>query len=176
MNIYCDTSTLFHNVKRHETEPKTGRELLALQKLLTYRRSGHIKIFRSRVNLREIVKTKDTKQLANLIADYETLLQIPLDEKFYGTEKIITDPYGGYVENPLVSDVQDEDLCAELIDGGLEIYDAQHITQAVRNSCDVFLTRDEETIITPHRKWIEARFAGFRVRLPSELLVDLSSP
>jgi len=31
MKIYCDTDTLFHNVKRQEKEPKTKNELLALQ-------------------------------------------------------------------------------------------------------------------------------------------------
>jgi len=52
---------------------------------------------------------------------------------------------------------------------GLEQRDAEHITQAVCNNCDVFLTRDEDSIITPHRHWLEQKFPGLKIRLPSEL-------
>ena len=34
------------------------------------------------------------------------------------------------------------------------------------------LTRDEETIIKPHGRWLEEKFPGFRVRLPSKLVAE----
>jgi hypothetical protein len=34
MKIYCDTDTLFHDVKRQQNVPKNRKELLALEKLL----------------------------------------------------------------------------------------------------------------------------------------------
>jgi hypothetical protein len=147
--IYCDTSTLFHNIKRHEHEPKTRNELLALQQLLTLKSSGKIEMFRSNVMLREVEKTQDAAQLGKLMQDYELLQQIPRDEKYYGTSLDITDPHGGSIQNPLVSDVQDDSLCAELVARKLERIDAQHITQAFCSSCDIFLTRDDKTIINP---------------------------
>jgi hypothetical protein len=49
--------------------------------------------------------------------------------------------------------------------------DAEHLTQAVCNECDVFLTRDHKTIIDPMRDWLEARYP--RIRLPSELLAEM---
>jgi hypothetical protein len=48
----------------------------------------------------------------------------------------------------------------------------KHITQAVCNDCDVLLTRDVKSIITPHREWLEKRFPKLKVRLPSELLAE----
>jgi hypothetical protein len=175
VKIYCDTDTLFHNVKRQEQESKTGKELVAIKQLLDCWRRGKILMFRSLVNLREIEKTKNTEQFANLRADYDQLPQIPNDERFYGTERIITDPHGGFIENPLVSDVQDEAILAKLVERGLGLRDAQHITQAICNSCDVFLTRDEDTIIKPHRQWIENQFPPIKVRMPSELARELDS-
>ena len=175
VKIYCDTDTLFHNVKRQEQESKTRKELVAIKQMLDCWRRGRILMFRSLVNLREIEKTKNAEQLAKLMADYEQLPQIPKDERFYGTERIVTDPHGGFIDNPLVSDVQNEAILAELVQRGLDFPDAQHITQAICNLCDVFLTRDEDTIIKPHRKWIENRFPQFKVRLPSELMSELIS-
>jgi hypothetical protein len=132
-------------------------------------------MFRSLANLREIERTKNAQQLASLQSDYNELPPISNDEKFYGTERMITDPCGGFIENPLVSDVQDEKLCEELVQRGLCKADAQHLTQAVCNHCDVFLTRDEDTIIKPHRRWLEARFPSLRVRTPSELMKEVGS-
>lgn len=73
---------------------------------------------------------------------------------------------------PTFSDVQDETICDQLVKRGLTLRDAQHISQAVSNGCNVFLARDEKTIITKHRPWIEENFP-ITVRLPSELLADL---
>jgi hypothetical protein len=75
----------------------------------------------------------------------------------------------------MISDSQNEPLRDELIQHGLEPTDAEHITQAVSNDCDVFLTRDERTIIIRHREWLEKRFPNLRVRLPSELLKEIAA-
>ena len=64
----------------------------------------------------------------------------------------------GFVGYPLISDIQDEPICKELEQHGLQRRDAQHITQAVCNECDIFLTRDAKTIIRPYRDWLEGRF------------------
>ena len=81
-----------------------------------------------------------------------------------------TDTYGGFVTYPLISDVQDETLRKELMARGLKQRDAEHLTQAVCNDCDVFLTRDEKSIIKPHRKWLQNRFPKLKIMRPSELL------
>jgi hypothetical protein len=161
MTIYCDTNTLFSNIN----EPA---ELAALARLLADHRAGRIVMYRSLVDLREVMDTKDAIQQGKLLADYEELEPIAKDERVYGFSSE-SDPYGGHTSNPLVSDVQDEAICVELEQRGLQRRDAQHITQALCNHCDIFLTRDRKTIINPHRAWIEARFSNFKVRLPSEM-------
>jgi hypothetical protein len=171
--VYCDTDTLFYNISRHKEEPNAQRELVALEQLLQRRQACTLTMFRSRVDLRELEDTKDLVQRGKLLLDYGSLEQIPNDEKHYASYEQ-TDQYGGSIANPLVSDVQDESLCRELLQRGLERRDAEHITQALCNSCDVFLTRDEGTIIRPHREWLGTRFPNLKIRLPSELLADLS--
>lgn len=173
LKIYCDTATLFHNVKRHENKTKSARELAALEELLKLRESGKCLMFRSRVVWTELERTNATEQRIKLQADYEALDQIPQDELPLGSFNI-TDHMGGCISNPIVSDYLDEALYRELLQRGLSDKDAHHITHAVSNKCDVFLTCDEKTIIKPHRKWLEDKFPRVKIRLPSELLAELS--
>jgi hypothetical protein len=178
MLIYCDTNTLWNNIKRHD-EPKTQRELDALQRLLDLRRASKIQMVRSRVALRELERTNQSEQMIRLRADYEALDPVPMDEKVHGFHSQFDERGGGAY--PVVSDVQDEALRDELVQRGLvkinkgreDRSDAEHITQAVANACDVFLTRDENTIIRPHRPWLESRFPQLKIRLPSELASEL---
>ncbi len=166
LKIYCDTSCLPHNIRY--ADPKPQGELAALKQL-----ADKYWMFGSRVVRRELMITKKQTQRKNLIVDYKAREPITKDEKVHGFHTQ-TDQYGGVVVYPLVSDVQDETLRKELIEHGLEPRDAEHITQAVCNGCDVFLTRDERTIIKPYRPWLETRFPTLKVRLPSEFLEKLS--
>ena len=163
MRIYCDTNTLFSNIRN---QPK---ELAAMRRLLEDYRAGKNTMLRSRVDLREVMDTPCTIMRQKLIEDYECLQPVPNDEKLHGFNKM-TDYLGGFFTYPLISDVQDEAICAELEVRGLEHRDAQHITQAVCNECDVFLTLDYKTIIRHHRNWLEDHFSNFKVRKPSEML------
>ena len=172
MKLYCDTDTLLHNIQRHGDQNDVRREMEGLEELLQRRRTGTLTIYRSRVVLRELERTADEDQRARLRADYESLEQIPQDERVLGFNNVI-DLHGCSSCYPLVSDVQDEAICSELQAHGIDLGDAQHITQAVCNNCDVFLTRDEGTIIS-QRAWIEERFPGLKVRRPSELLDELA--
>ncbi len=164
LKIYCDTNTLPHNIR----DQKSQGELAAIKQL-----AEKYPMFSSLVALREVMNTPEGLQQNNLIVDYNALEPIPRDEKVLGFH-MQSDQYGGCVTNPLISDVQDETLRKELTRRGLELKDAEHITQAVCNGCDVFLTRDERTIITPHRAWLEREFPPLKVRLPSELLAELA--
>jgi hypothetical protein len=173
MKISCDTDTIVSNIKRHENRVKEKRELEALEKLLACHRAGKIVMFGSLLNLRELEETKVFTQRDKLRADFAALPPLPKDESVHGSERLITDPHGGFICNPIVSDVQDEGLCAELKKRGLTRRDADHITQAVCNHCDIFITRDERTIINPHGARIEAQFPSLQVCLPSEALLEV---
>ena len=173
MRVYCDTDTLFHNTQRHADQCDVKIELQALTFLLTKHRAGEITMFRSRVNLREVQGTKNATQLSRLLADYDDLQPVPLDERHYGNSDEIVDPFGSVISSPLVSDVWDEKIFAELQDLGLERHDAEHITQALCNRCDVFLTRDYDSIIKIRNR-IQSRFPEIRILKPSELETQLN--
>jgi hypothetical protein len=175
MRGYCDTDTLFHNTKRHADQSEVKTELDALTVLLAKHGAGEITLFRSRVNLREVEATKDADQLSHLLADYEALEPVPLDERHYGNSDVVVDRYGSVVSSPLVSDVQDEKILADLQALGLKRRDAEHITQTLCNHCEVFLTRDYDSIIKIRNR-IESQFPEVKILRPSELENQLHSP
>jgi len=111
------------------------------------------------------------ERVARLRADYEALDQVALGEKVLGFNSHF-DQRGG-VSTPLVQDVQDISLRDQLVGRGLGRSDATHIAQAVANHCDVFLTRDERSIIK-HREWLE-RELPLKIRMPSELIAELKA-
>jgi hypothetical protein len=77
----------------------------------------------------------------------------------------------GYISNPLVADVPDERLYAELSELGVKVMDARHLTVAIHNKCDVFLTCDEG--ILKRREEIQRRYGAIRILRPPELLERL---
>jgi hypothetical protein len=170
LSIYCDTDTLLSNIR--QDDEKSKRELLALQRLLDGRQAGKYQMVRSRVSLRELTATRNEALRQDLLTDYEALESIANDEKVLGVDTQY-DRLGGFITNPLVSDVQDEPLRDQLMQRGLSQRDSEHLAQAISNCCSVFLTRDEATIIKPHRDWIEETFPSLKVRLPSELLNEI---
>src|ERR1700730_17824830 len=169
ITVYADTNTLRANLARHPDNADKQRELAAMDTLDEMKTSGQISmdIFKSRVSRKEVERTKNPQQRANLQSDLEKLQQIPKDEKLLGFN-IQSDPFT-FISSPLMSDILDEKLYGELIQRGLSPDDAHHISHAICNECDVFLTHDEQTIVIPHRQWLEERFP-IKVFLPSELL------
>lgn len=168
--VYCDTDTLLNNVARHK-DAKSRQELEALSSLLAMGWSGQVIMLRSRVALREITNTTNPDQMERLLADYDALAPIVLDERVYGFHNQ-WDRSGG-ITYPLISDVQDEGLRDELIAQGIRKKDAEHIAQAATNHCTVFLTRDEAII--SKRQWLGKRLPALKIRRPSELLTELGN-
>jgi hypothetical protein len=165
LRIYCDTSALRHNISCHSDE-KSQRELAALNQLTeTY------PLFGSHLVRYEAERTKDEIQRGYLIIDVDELQNVPNDQKLLGFNVQISQYT--CINSPIISDVQDEAIRAELMECRFKQRDAEHITQAVCNHCDVFLTRDGG--IHKRRDWLEQRFPGLKIRLPSELVSDLSS-
>jgi hypothetical protein len=143
MRIYVDTSALPNNI-RH-SDPKSQADLAAYNQL-----AERFQMLGSHLVHYEAERTKDETRRNSLLIDIEGLEPVRKDEKLLGFNSVQTDRYG-FVTYPLISDVQDERLRQELMDRGLDQRDAEHITQAVCNDCDVLLTRDEKSIINLHR-------------------------
>jgi predicted nucleic acid-binding protein len=173
MIIYCDTNSLFSNPKRHKENAKAQREAAAIRRLLDYHRSGKHTMQRCNVALRELEETGNPIQRDNLRRDFLELVPVAKDEKVLGFNNLQTDPYGGFVTNPIVSDVQDEPLAELLQASGLPKRDAQHLAQAISNQADVFLTLDERHFIN-RRETLEKQFK-IKIRRPSELLLEIEA-
>jgi len=173
MIVYSDTDSLISNPRRHQNDAKAQREAAATSRLLHYHRSGKITMQRSNVALRELEETGNPTQRDNLRRDFLELVPIAKDEKVLGFDNLQTDPYGGFVTNPIVSDVQDEPLAERLQASGLPKRDAQHLAQAISNQADVFLTRDERHFIN-RRETLEKQFK-IKIRRPSELLLEIEA-
>jgi len=160
MKLYGDSNTLPAN-----SDDASAEELAALKLLWADKGSEW---FTSHLVAYEAMKTKDESKKGTLVRDHQGRTSVPKDEKIVGY-CAQTDHTGGFVGFALISDVRDEGIRAELIAQGLKQRDAEHITQAICNNCDVFVTRDKGII--KHRAWLEERFPALRVRLPSELVL-----
>jgi large subunit ribosomal protein L30 len=163
LKIYGDTNTLLGNTD-DALQLKALKQLSSDKRLIWF--SSHIVRY-------EAMNTKNEIKRSRLVGEHEARKLILKDEKIVGFNAQ-TIQYGGFIGFSLISDVQDETLRAELLERGLTQRDAEHITQAVCNDSDVFLTRDVETIIGPHRMWLEKRVPTLRVLLPSELASELT--
>jgi hypothetical protein len=158
--IYGDTCTLEGN----SSDPK---EVEVLRKLRT---DPCLKWVTSNIVNYEAINTPDEAKRNALLADHKTREKVAKDEKLRGFNS-----YGdarGWICYPLLSDVQDEDLHAELMKQGIRLVDAKHLTQAACNKCDVFLTCDNQII--RRREWLENRLPDLKILRPSELLKHLS--
>jgi hypothetical protein len=164
LRIYCDTSALRSNISRH-TDEESQTELASLEQL-----TAKYSFFGSHLVRYEAQNTKDEIQRGYLIIDVAELQNVPHDDKLLGFNVQINQYV--CINSPIISDVQDEGIRAELMARRLKQRDAEHITQAVCNHCDVFLTRDKG--IRKRRQWLEGRFPGLKIRLPSELAAELS--
>ena len=77
----------------------------------------------------------------------------------------------GFVTMPMVEDVPDERIFAELSGMGLDVMDARHLTVVIHNGCDVFLTMDKKVLRC--RAEIAARYRTIDVMKPSDLWTRL---
>jgi len=112
INIYCDTSSLFSNVNRHQ-ETKVQQEAAAVSSLLGLHRQGKISLLQSNIIRHEVERTRSAEQKDALLGDFLELVPVANDEKVLGFDTQHTD-HRGIVTNPLVSDVQDERLVEKL--------------------------------------------------------------
>jgi len=158
-------------VSRHQ-DTKAQQEAAAVSSLLGLHHQGKIHLLRSNIIRHEVERTRSATQKDALLGDFLELVPVSNDEKVLGFDTQHTDPHGGIVTTPLVSDVQDQRLVDDLQkELNLPKPDAQHLAQAISNRADVFLTRDEEHFLSQRQK-IEAQFK-IKIRLPSEALREI---
>jgi hypothetical protein len=119
---------------------------------------------------RELEKTSDVTQRDALFNDFLQIVPVANDEKALSVDEQTTDPFGGFAKSPLVSDVQDESLVGKLQKQfSLEKFDAQHLAQALSNSANIFLTRDERHFLKQRKRQAIEKDFNIKIRLPSEV-------
>jgi hypothetical protein len=82
-----------------------------------------------------------------------------------------SDRYGGYICQPLVSDLIDEPLYSRLRAAGLEKDDAKHLMYAFHQGYEWFVTKDHHFL--NQRDALEALCHTIQIRTPSELVAEL---
>jgi len=148
-------------------------EMTAIQQLQRLAERGRLQLVTSRESWREQERTQD---LGVRTALHEQRGDVPVvhdDHRLLGFSSL-QDQYGGFVANPLVTDVVNEALFAALTAAGLKSADARHLMYAASNGCQRFVTSDPDFI--GRRSVLEARCQELRIVKPSELAAELSQP
>jgi len=168
MKAYVDTCLVGANRAQNPAEDEA---LTALEELNETRKLGIVWLGSNRT-LNEIELTRDPQKREALIEGARRLERLEKDHRVIGGQ-YHGDQYGGGGWSPFVVDVPDEKIFDALRDLGLDPMDARHLSVAIFNQCEVFLTRDVHSILR-HRSVIEAQFPGIKIMKASELLKDLT--
>jgi predicted nucleic acid-binding protein len=147
-------------------------EMEALQDIERAASAGLLKMVTSRESWREQERTQDPLKRAKLEAARSEVLAVATDHVVLGFSNL-SGPYGTISTNPIVTDIVDEALFADLKSAGLDDSDARHLMYAVANACDRFVTLDPDFL--GRRVSLEARCQPLRILRPSELVAELRS-
>jgi len=146
-------------------------EMAALRTLERAQHAGTLKLVTSRESHREQERTADPTKRAALEAARGEVSVVPHDLVILGAQDPPRPGIGAV--GPLISDIVDEPLFADLKRMGLKAPDAKHFVNAAaaKNSCDFFVTTDAHFL--DRRESLEARCTTLRVRTPTALVAEL---
>ena len=147
-----------------------GAEMEALRRVESAHSAGILKMVTSRESWREQERTKDPVKRATLEAARGEVSAVGTDHVLLGFNHL-TGPYGTIAVTPIITDIVDEALFADLKGIGLNDSDAKHLMYAFKNACDRFVTLDPDFL--DRRASLEARCQALRIVTPSELAAEL---
>lgn len=167
MLIYIDNMIVCardkHDLVKEEQE--------AIDSLWQLDSEHRIRMVGSRISAQNIEQAKDSATLQKLKVIYETLNRVAKERKIRGFSEL-RDQYGGQICNPIPTEILDRNIFSQLCSIGLDADDdARHLTIAICNKADIFLTTDPDYL--DRRSLIEERYPGIRVLRPSELKIEL---
>lgn len=158
MRVYLDNVAASGRVVG-DLEPA---EMEALRRIERAHSAGILKMVTSRESWREQERTKDPAKRATLEAARGEVSAVATDHIVLGFSNAVT---------PLITDIVDEALFADLKGLGLDDSDAKHLMYAVISTCDRFVTLDTDFLSL--RAPLEARCRSLRILKPSELVNEL---
>jgi hypothetical protein len=136
-------------------------EMDAVRSLWAAHEAGTVKLVTSRQSWREQERTADPVKRAMLEEARDELSAVVADHTVLGFHGV----------SPLVTDIVDPALYADLRAVGLHDSDAKHLMYAVTNACDRFVTLDSDFL--DRREALEIRCPSIRIVRPSELAAEL---
>jgi len=145
-------------------------EMEALREIERAASAGKVKLVTSRESWREQERTRDPEKRTRLEAARAEVSAVANDHVVLGFSSA-TGPYGTVAANPIVTDIVDQALFADLKRVGLRDADARHLMYAVVNTCDRFVTLDPDFLY--RRDALETRCRTIRIVKPSELAAEL---
>jgi hypothetical protein len=164
VKVYLDTNLIGSN--RYQ-QPEEAEALSALEK----RQDIEWRISQRVTN--EAERHPDEEARARLKLEADRLAKVRVDHQVQRFQAQ-SDQYGGLSAFPLVDDAADRSIFESLVQIGLTRVDAQHLTNAIYERCDVFLTRDEHSILD-FRKEICSLYKDITICKPTELMTRLVS-
>jgi hypothetical protein len=147
-------------------------EMAAVDELMRLHREGRIKVVNSKMNRIEQQKTRAPETREKLSAHWGELSAVPNDHRLvrFDSQTMLY----GFMSWPVLSDIVNEGLFAELTAIGLADSDAKHMMYARENACEYFVTLDTKDILR-FRAEIERACGTMRVVWPAELVSALSA-
>jgi hypothetical protein len=169
LRIYEDNVIACGRIKRDLAD---AAEMASLDVLDQIANTRQISMESSRWSQREIARTRNEAVRSQLTQGLVGTKFATHDHIVLGFDNQQTDPFGGYISNPLVTDIIDNNIYSTLTKIPLKDLDAKHLMVAICNGYDRFLTTDPDFISS--RSQIEAAFP-IKVLKPSELVAELAS-
>jgi predicted nucleic acid-binding protein len=171
LRVYTDNDVA-SAVTRGSTETRDKAEVGALDQLLRWNAAGQIILATSRQSPREMEQAPIQYQSA--LKKGLHALEIAKDDHIVLGSSTITDPYGGFITNPIVTDIVDQRLYDLLLATGLGADDAKHLMYAVHNGYERFLTWNRKDFLNRKAK-LEGLCPSIKIQKPSELVAELST-
>jgi len=166
MRVYLDNNLLGPNAEEHEAETEAFHAIEAEWLAGRWRLEWMV----SRRTANELEKTPDLARRGALRAAYDAATLLDDDHTVEGFSNVDLGALGS-VTTPLVEDAPDKEIFAALPGIGLHVMDARHLTAAIHNRCEAFLTTDKK--ILKRRAKIAAQY-HIDVMAPSNLRTRLS--
>jgi len=167
VKVYLDNVIASALVRDDLASPEEQRALKLLQE---HRNFGKLEIVTSRESWREQDRTRCEKTREELRSSRDKTPVVSEDHKLLGFNSVDLG-YRGFISSPLMTDIVDEVMFAELRAAGLKSGDARHLMYALCNGCVRFVTTDPDFL--NRRLAIEAAYPKIRIMKPSETLEEM---
>jgi predicted nucleic acid-binding protein len=167
VKVYLDNVIASALVRNDLALQEEQRSLMTLQE---HRNFASLEIVTSRESWREQDRTRCATTREALRAARDKTPVVSEDHILLGFNSVDLG-YRGFISSPIITDIVDEGMFAELKAIGLKSEDARHLMYALCNGCVRFITTDPDFL--DRRSKIEAVYPNIRIMEPSEILEEI---